>query len=208
MSYYELWTILGNWKSEFSTEDFASAFSSPDARKVLSDMTSKGFLERKARGVYRATTPDRYLNSRYNVGDAYDTLRTAAEPYSLTGVDSVLVWTKGGYNANRFFGSYPIYIRIRKSDIEYWREYFKIRGKKCLIEGSRPKETLYGIYFVLLPEDRLKFEVVNGLKVDTLKDTVEFCREDPYTYAPALEMLDREYRLDLGANYADSAIVH
>jgi len=201
MSYYELWTILGNWKSEFSTEDFATAFSSPDARKVLFDMTSKGLLERTGRGVYKVMSPDRYLRSKYNVGSAYDSLRTAEAPYALTNVDSVLVWTKGGYNANRFFGSYPVYIRIRKSDTGYWKEYFTLRGKKCVIEGSKSRETLYGIYFVLLPEDRFEFEVMNGLKVDTLKNTVEFCRKDPYTYAPALEILDKEYKLGLGAKY-------
>ena len=204
MSYYELWTILGSWKSEFSTEDFATAFSSPDARKVLFDMTSKGLLERIGRGAYKVVSPDRYLSSKYNVGSAYDTLMSAKAPYALTNADSVLAWTKGGYNANRFFGSYPIYIRIRRSDEGYWKEYFALRGKKCVIEGSRPRETLYGIYFVLLPEDGFEFDVVNGLKVDTLKKTVEFCRRDPYTYAPALEFLDREYGLGLAVKADDS----
>jgi hypothetical protein len=207
MSYYELWTILGNWKSEFSTEDFATAFSSPDARKVLFDMASKGLLERTGRGAYKVMSPDRYLRSKYNVGNAYDSLRTAKAPYALTNVDSVLVWTKGGYNANRFFGSYPVYLRIGTSDVEYWKEYFKTREKKYVVVGSTPRETRYGIYFVLLPEDRFEFEVVNGLKVDSLNTTVEFCRKDPYTYAPALEMLDKEYKLGLGAKYAEPAIV-
>ncbi len=201
MSYYELWTIMGRWRSEFSTEDFAIAFSSPDPRKVLFDMTSKGLLERTSRGMYKVMSPDRYLNSRYDVGDAYEILKTAERPYALTNVDSVFVWTRGGYNANRFFGSYPIYIRVKKSDVEYWTKYFALRGKKSMLEGARPKETLYGIYFVLLPAAGLRFEVVNGLKVDALNDAVEVCLKDPYTYGPALEMLDKLYNLGLGARY-------
>ena len=70
MLYYELWAILENWKSEFSAEDFASAFPSPDPRKVLSDMTNKRLLERVERGKYRVATPRDYVRSKYNIGEA------------------------------------------------------------------------------------------------------------------------------------------
>jgi hypothetical protein len=207
MSYYELWAILGNWKSEFTVDDFAGAFSSPDPGKVLFDMAKKGLLERIDRGKYRVNDASRYINSRYGVGDAYELLRTSRLPYSLTNVDGALVWTKGGYNANRFFGSYPIYIKVLTSDVEKWRRFLSINGKKCLTEGSRPTETLYGTYYVLVPVSRITYEEVGGLKADPLKEVVEFCRKDPYTYAPALEMLDREYNLGLEAKYEDGSVV-
>jgi hypothetical protein len=200
MSYYELWAILANWKSEFSAEDFASAFLSPDSRKVLSDMTNKRLLERIERGKYRVTTPAGYVRSKYNVGEAYDFLRSSELPYALTDVDSVLVWTNGGYNANRFFGSYPIYIRVRESDIERWKEFLSKAGRKYIV-GTKPRETLYGIYFAIIPTARLESEIVNGLRVDPLTATVEFCRNNPYTYAPAFEILDKKYSLGMNARY-------
>jgi hypothetical protein len=201
MSYYELWAILGNWKSEFSTGDFATAFSSPDPRKVLSDMTNKGLLERTERGRYKVTTPNSYVRSKYNVGEAYDVLRNAGLPYALTDVDGVFVWTKGGYNANRFFGSYPIYMKVREGDVVRWKEYLTAAGKKSAV-GPEPRETLYGIYYLLLPTSRLESEKVGGLNVEPLRAVVEFCRKDPFTYSPALEMLDRSYSLGLNATYA------
>ena len=200
MSYYELWAILENWKSEFSAEDFASAFPSPDSRKVLSDMTNKKLLERIERGKYRVTTPRNYVRSKYNIGEAYDFLRNSELPYALTDVDSVLVWTNGGYNANRFFGSYPIYIKVRDSDLDRWKGSLSRAGRKYVV-GTRPEETLYGIYFAIIPTARLESETVNGLKVDPLRAAVDLCRNNPYTYAPALEMLDRKYSLGLGATY-------
>jgi len=200
MSYYELWAILENWKSEFSAEDFACAFPSPDSRKVLSDMTNKRLLERIERGKYRVTTPASYVRSKYNVGEAYDFLRNSELPYALTNVDSVLVWTNGGYNANRFFGSYPIYIRVRESDIERWKELLSRAGRKYIV-GTKPEETLYGIYFAIIPTSRLESETVNGLRVDPLTAAVEFCRNNPYTYAPALEMLDKKYSLGMNERY-------
>ncbi len=200
MSYYELWAILGSWKSEFSAEDFASAFPSPDSRKVLSDMTNKRLLERIERGKYRVTTPASYVRSKYNVEEAYDFLRNSELPYALTDVDSVLVWTNGGYNANRFFGSYPIYIRVRETDIDRWKEFLSRAGRKYIL-GTKPEETLYGIYFAIISTARLESEIVNGLKVDPLATVVELCRNNPYTYAPALEMLDEKYSLGMNARY-------
>ncbi len=206
MSYYELWAILGNWKSEFSTEDFVSAFSSPDPSKVLYDMAKKGFLERINRGKYRVNSSESYLSSRYDVGDAYDLLRRSGLPYALTKVDGVFVWTKGGYNANRFFGSYPIYIKVNETDVEKWREYLFINGKKCVVEGSRPTETLYGIYFVLSPTTKVEYAVVNGLSADPLEKVVDYCKKNLYAYAPALEMLDKEYDLGLNAEYENPRV--
>jgi hypothetical protein len=201
MSYYELWAILGSWKSEFSASDFASAFSSPDPRKVLSDMTAKGLLERTERGRYRVTTPNGYVRSKYNVGEAYDVIRNAGLPYALTDVDGVLVWTRGGYNANRFFGSYPVYVKVREGDLARWEAYLAAAGKNYAV-GTESRKTLYGIYYLLFPTPRLESETVGSLSVEPLKTVVEFCRRDPFTYSPALEMLDNTYSLGLNASYA------
>ena len=63
MSNYDLWVILGNWKPEFSSYDFGSAFPSPDPRKILYDMTKKGFLERIERGKYKVISPENYAKT-------------------------------------------------------------------------------------------------------------------------------------------------
>src|SRR5712692_5021950 len=104
MSYYDLWAILVNWRREFSTSEFARTFASPDSRKVVHDMARKGFLERKERGWYRVRSIAEYARARNDVGAGYDILVGTEMPYALTGVDGVLVWTHGGYNAGRFFG--------------------------------------------------------------------------------------------------------
>ena len=203
-SYYELWAILGNWKTDFSTEDFARAFASPDPRKVLSDMYNKGFLRRKERGLYEVVSPEDYVKRKNNVDEGYDLLKRSRLSYALSRVDGVFVWTNGGYNANRFFGSYPIYITISKSEIENWKRFLDDNGKKYIIGGTRPNETLYGTYYVLLPEDKVESTNVNGLNVEPLEKTVDFCMRESYTYEPALEMLDRKYNLGLGIKYEES----
>jgi hypothetical protein len=50
-----------------------------------------------------------------------------------------------------------------------------------------------------LPYPRVDFDVeqVEGFNVAPLKDTVDFCRQNVYSYEPALEMLDEMYGLGL-----------
>lgn len=202
MSYYELWTIMSNWRSEFSTEDFARTFASPDPRKVLHDMSRKGLLEHDSYGRYRVKRVDDYVKSKNDINSGYELLNRAGMTYALTDVDGVFVWTKGGYNAGRFFGSYPIYVKVLRAELAKWKRFIAKNGRKAVIDGERPKETLYGIYYVLKPENSVKAEETEGLKVESLKETVAFCRKNIFTFKPALEMLDSEYELGLGARYS------
>ena len=75
MSYYELWTILGNWRREFTSGDFERTFPSPDSRKVLHDMAKKGLLERLEYGRYKVKSIDDYVKTRNDVMGAYYLLK-------------------------------------------------------------------------------------------------------------------------------------
>ncbi len=202
MSYYELWTILSNWRGEFTSEDFARTFASPNPRKVLHDMTKKGLLRHNSYGKYKVRSVDDYVSSKNNINSGYDLLNKSDLPYALTDVDGVFVWTKGGYNAGRFFGSYPIHMKVLKSDVARWRRFFAKHGRKTMLGGEKPRETLFGVYYVLYPEIKLKAETEEGLKVVPLSDTVEFCNKNTYTFEPALELLDEEYNLGLKVRYS------
>ncbi|HEX9845323.1 MAG TPA: hypothetical protein VGA92_02535 [Candidatus Nitrosotenuis sp.] len=202
MSYYELWTILSNWRDEFTSEDFARTFASPNPRKVLHDMTGKGLLEHRGYGRYRVRPVDEYVRSKNDVSSGYELLKKSDLPYALTDVDGVFVWTKGGYNAGRFFGSYPIHMKVLKSDVARWKRFLTEKGRKVTLGGKTPRETLFGVYYILYPEVKVKSETEGGLKVEPLKDTVEFCKKNIYTFEPALEMLDEEYNLGLKVRYS------
>lgn len=201
MSYYELWAILSSWRKEFTTGEFARTFSSPDPRKVLHDMSKKGLLGHLGYGRYRVKPLGDYVGERNNVRAGYELLKRSELPYALTGVDGVFVWTEGGYNADRFFGFYPIHLKVLKSDLASWMEFFKKNGKKSLLGETKPKETLFGVFYIIYPERKIDVETVEGLKVEPLKETLEFCKRHNYTFEPALEMLDEGYNLGLGVKY-------
>ena len=201
MSYHDLWVVLSNWRKEFSSGDFARTFYSPDPNKVLHDMSEKGMLERTEVGQYRVRDVKEYLLDRTDVRKAYSLLRSKPLPYALTGVDAVYVWTHGGYNADRFFGFYPIHIRVKKEHLTRWKRLLAESGYKAMVHGKRPGETLFGAFFILYPESTVAANKIESLMVESLDKTVEFCKKNLFTFEPALEMLDETYDLHLEAKY-------
>jgi len=203
MSYYELWAIMNSWRREFSSVEFARTFPSPNPRKVLYDMAKKGLLEHLEYGKYRVTPMDDYVKTKNDVRGAYELLKKADYPYALSDVDAVFAWTHGGYNVGRFFGYYPVHLKVRENDVEKWKGFFRNNGMKAFLVDETPKETIFGVFYLLHPTKRIESETVEGLKVEPLKETVEFAKKNVYAYEPALEMLDEEYKLGLGIKYSE-----
>lgn len=203
MHYYELWMILCSWKNEFSLQEFSRIFSSPDPRKVLHDMAKKGFLERTAHGMYKVKSLENYVRAKNNVSEGYELLKRSDLSYALTGVDGVFLWTKGGYNLDRFFGYYPIYLKVLKRDVEEWKDFFARNGKRAFLEEKRPMKTLYGIFYVMYPEPRLRARKIEGLRVEPIDETLGYALERRASFEPALEMMDKKYKLGLDIAYGE-----
>jgi hypothetical protein len=104
---------------------------------------------------------------------------------------------------DRFFGFYPIYIKVRKKETKKWEHFLKARKQKYHIKGRAVKETLFGLFFVLFPTETFATEEIDGFRVDSLEETVEFCKAKIYSYEPALEMLDQMYELGLNVKYSE-----
>jgi len=195
---------LWNWKKEFTVREFSSIFVSPDTNKVLHDMARKGFLERIGWGKYKVSSPQEYLAKRTNISRAYDLLNESYMHYALTGPDAVFFWTKGGYQVDRFFGFYPIHLKVEKKDLKKWESFFSSRKQRFYVKDQPIRQTLFGLFYVLYPEVDFRAEEVNGFCVTPLKEAVEFCQKNIYSYEPALEMLDEMYDLGLKVRYTEA----
>ena len=78
-------------------------------------------------------------------------------------------------------------------------------GKLFYVFGNPIEKTLFGIFYVLYPEAHFKAETVSSFSVIPLKETVDFCRKNIYSYEPALEMLNEMYGLGLKIQYKETA---
>jgi len=203
MAYHELWNVLWNWRREFSVREFKSTFPSPSPNKVLHDLMEKGFLERTGWGRYRVNSPKEYLVERFNVRKAYELVEEVGIDYAFTGPDAVFFWTKGGYNVGRFFGFYPIHLKVKREELGGWSRFFKSERRKFHINGEPVRKSLFGSFYTLYPEPRFRSVNVKGFRVTPLEETLRFCRERIYAYQPALEMLDETYGLGLKVKYRE-----
>ncbi|MEM3518646.1 MAG: hypothetical protein QXL52_01635 [Nitrososphaerales archaeon] len=204
MSYHELWNVLWNWKKEFSVKEFSSTFFSPNPNKVLHDMASKGLLEKVGWGKYRVNSPEEYIRKRIDVKQGYNLVKQAGLNYSFTGPDAVFFWTKGGYNADRFFGFYPIHIKVKKSELKEWENFFKLKRRKFYLQDKKINETLFGLFYILYPQERFSSVELEGFKVDPLDEAIKFCKKHIFTHEPALEILDEMYDLGLKVEYREA----
>ena len=178
MAYYDLWAVLWSWKREFTVAEFRSTFPSPRPNKVLHDMARKGLLEKVGWGKYRVNSPRRYLEVKFNVGDAYELVKKAGMDYAFTGPDAVFIWANGGYNVDCFFVFYPIHLKVRKDKLSRWERFFESRGRRFHVNGEPVSRTLFGTFYVLYPEDRFRSEEVEGFKVIPLDETLRVLQEE------------------------------
>ncbi|HUX99791.1 MAG TPA: hypothetical protein VMV49_09575 [Candidatus Deferrimicrobium sp.] len=204
MKYYELWFVLWNWRREFTGKEFATVFASPDPNKVLHDMVKKGLLERTGRGNYKVNSPKEYIGKKVNIVEVYGILKESPLEYALTGPDAIFFWTKGGYQVDRFFGFYPIHIKVKEKEVERWREFLTGRNQVVHIEAQPIKETLFGVFFILFPRKEFKIENIDGFKVESLEETIRYGFDKIFSYEPALEMLNEMYNLNLDVAHKET----
>jgi hypothetical protein len=204
MAYCELWSILWNWRKEFTVSEFTSVFPSPDPNKVLHDMTKKGFLEKVGWGTYKVNSHEGFLSRNIDIPRGYELMKQTSLKYALTGTDAVFIWTKGGYQVDRFLGFYPIHLRVKRANLGRWKNFFGSRRQKIYIKDQPIRQTFFGLFYILYPEPDFPFDNVEGLKVDPLTVAVEFCRSHLFSYEPALEMLDRMYEIGLNLKHKET----
>lgn len=201
--YFELWKVMWNWKKEeqFSTAEFRLTFSSASPRKVLFDLAKIGFIGRIGRDRYRVVSPEKLAEEDYaeRIKNGYNILKKSGLKYAFTGIDAVMKWTRGAYNANRFFGFYPIQIKVRKADLQKWKRF--LGNADFVMENKPAKRTLFGIFYIFHAEDDFAVHSLGGEPVEPLRETVGYCKKNIATFEHALEILDKMYALGLKIKY-------
>ncbi|WP_136689055.1 helix-turn-helix domain-containing protein [Halorhabdus amylolytica] len=140
-----------------------------------------------------------------SIDEAYVIPHFAGMPFAYTKIDSVYVWTNGGYQIARGHDDYPIFIQVADQDVDRWMAFFDEFGVPCTIE-DRPDPTDYDVTvsYVLFPtSEPITREWVDGNPVIPLDETIDHMREHRVNYEPALEMIADEYDRDIDATHED-----
>ncbi len=124
-------------------------------------------------------------NFSHNIGFHYSVLGLFGIEYCFTSIDSVFIWTKGGYNIARYSEYYPIFIDIKETDFTVFKEY-------CRKLNLRTGGSKGAFYRVRLVKD-IVCEKVDDIPVEPLDKTIRFMEKHIYNFEPALEMIKEMY---------------
>lgn len=188
--YDELYAWL---HTAFGTETFTSAtfdmtFPSPCPAKVLHDLHALGYVDRKERGKYCVVNPEERLRRVVQRDESSLGLpEQAGLPYAYTAATAITIWTDGGYWTGFTSGFRPVHMNVRKRDVSAWQRFFRERGARSTVVGSR--ETLYGFVHVLYPKERIQAVSRGGVKVIPRREAYRYAAQRPYAFEPILRYL-------------------
>src|SRR6056297_113716 len=112
-----------------------------------------------------------------SISEAYVLPQFAGMEYAFTAIDSVYVWTRGGYQVARDPEDYPLFIAVHESELDAWTEFFDRFGIPTS-EERQPTEDLDGtIQIVLEPRSQIDAQMVDGRSVIPHQETVAFANE-------------------------------
>ena len=177
--------------------------------KWVLELEKIGAIERKAQELYihkenyfykeMYSLAKNLLKNNLSLNDAYLLPNLTGLDYIFIDIDAVFIWTKGGYNIGRSKSSYPIFIEILENDKDKWEEFFSGLNAKYAFRNEKKK----GIYFIISRSEYIEKEYCEKIPVLPLANTVEWAKKYRFNFEPALEMLDKMYRLKLGIKYAE-----
>jgi DNA-binding Lrp family transcriptional regulator len=143
-----------------------------------------------------------------SIEEGYVIPHFAGMPFAYTRIDSVYVWTHGGYQIARGHDDYPIFIRVAEGEVERWTAFFDEFGIPSKIE-QRPDPADYdgAVSYVLFPTgERISPEWVDGNPVISLDETIDHMMQHRVNYEPALELIAEEYDRDIDASHDEPPV--
>ncbi len=128
---------------------------------------------------------------------------SAKKPYAYCDSTAVIIWTNGSYWTDFTKGFRPIHIQVVKKDMPYWKDFFTFHDAEFIIAGEQ--RTAFGITYIIHPVAAITSEMKDGNPVIPLEKTIQFCHHNPLVYQPAIQFLEKNYRLGMHSSDAPVA---
>jgi len=188
----EVYAVLYNRFKErpFDSNYLRWFISEPMMKKTLHVLEKKGWIRRLDRGSYCCINPDKVFRDMVRL-KVPELLSKANKPYAYAKVSAAEIWTDFSY-MQRSWEHSPYFIKVLKKDLNYWVEYLRSHKIKSFVKEAKPA---LGEFVVLLPEERLSYDMHNGKPVEKLVDVVKFCEENIETFEYPLAYLIKKYKI-------------
>ncbi len=172
--------------------------------KWVQDLANKGVFTLTRMNIYLNKDNEFYKKTLSYIKEIfkkspnyyYEALGLLGVQYCFTNIDSVYIWTKGGYNIARYKGYYPIFIKLKNKD----KQLFEWYCKKLNLNINKRKGIFYSVDYL----DNFNADYMEKMPVDNLKDTITFMEKHKYNFEPALEMIKELYDKKIEVKYKEA----
>ena len=146
-------------------------------KKTLHVLEKKRWVQRVRKGSYVCINPDEVFRGmvQFRVPRL---LEEAGRKYVYADASAVEVWTDYSY-MQRSWEHSPYFVKVLKEDVKFWIQRFRNHRVNVFVNEAQP--TL-SEFVVLFPQERLKYEVHNGVPVDGLDEVTRFCERNIETF--------------------------
>lgn len=167
-------------QEEFRQSELDWIVSSSMKKKMFALLVRSGWIKKRSRRAYTCTSPADAIKGLLDFR-VPEMMKTAKKRYAFTQASAVEIWSDFSY-VQRGREKSPYFIKVLRKDTAYWKEFFNIHE----IPNYTRSGTTIGEYIILIPVSRLSFQEKGGLKVDSLKETMQYARSnEAFAYAAA-----------------------
>jgi len=155
-------------------------------KKIFSVLLNAGWIEKVSRTRYKCIEPQVIFKELLSF-KVPDEIKKAQKKYAFTNLSAMEIWSDFSY-VQRSIARSPYYIKILKSDMTYWKNFFnKLNINNYVGEGHS-----IGEFVILIPVDSINSIEKDGVFVDTLQDTLKFAMSNE-SYKYVYEYMREKY---------------
>lgn len=177
---YALFFSKYSSREVFKQSELDWIVSSSMKKKIFSLLLRSGWIKKISRQYYKCVAPDVIFTELLDF-KVPDLIKNAEKSYSFTGLSAIEVWSDYVY-VQRGRERSPYFINVLKKDLEYWKKFFN----KNNIPNYINKGSTIGEFVILLPVKKIVSIEKEGIKVDSLKETIKNAKKN--------EMFDYAYK--------------
>ena len=175
---YALFYSKHGSKESFTQNELDWIVSPSMRKKIFALLLNSGWIKKKSRTEYNCVEPNEAVKGllQFRVPE---TIAQSKKEYALTNLSAVEIWSDYSY-VQRGMEKSPYFIKVLRKDLAYWKNFFN----KNNIPNYVSKGSTIGEYVILIPVTNIEATEKEGLKVETLKQTLKIAKENEmYSYA-------------------------
>ena len=164
-------------REEFKQSELDWIVSESMKKKIFALLVKSGWISKKSRNTYVCVNPDKVMAGLLEF-KIPELIKAAKRPYAFTGLSAVEIWSDYSY-VQRGIDKSPYFVKVLETDLAYWKDFFNHRNIPVYINSG----STIGEYVIMVPVKKLRYTEKNGLKTESLKETMKIAKSnDIYSY--------------------------